>query len=157
MVVRHHDLAHRRAQERQLRALDEAHLVLGARPGHALADQDERVAIIGYSGKNGIRDCAGIRGSGRLRGRNASIRAAARTALETHPRHEPTKRSRTRIKRSRGLRRPQCRLRISEVRVVNDIYDSRVDIWRRGVRIEMASDGSCPAGKRKAVIVIQLQ
>ena len=43
MVVRHHALAHRRAQERQLRALDEgADLVLGARPGHALADEDER-------------------------------------------------------------------------------------------------------------------
>ena len=43
MVVRHDTLAHRRAQERYLRALDKgAHLVLGARPGHALADEDER-------------------------------------------------------------------------------------------------------------------
>ncbi len=43
MVVRHHTLAHRRAQERYLRALEEgAYLVLGARPGHALADEDER-------------------------------------------------------------------------------------------------------------------
>src|SRR6516162_3062876 len=43
MVVRHHALAHRRTQERQLRALDEsADFVLGARPGHALADENER-------------------------------------------------------------------------------------------------------------------
>src|SRR5262245_28132960 len=42
MVVRHHALAHRRTQERQLRALDEgAHFVLGPRPGHALADENE--------------------------------------------------------------------------------------------------------------------
>ena len=43
MVVRHHALAHRRAHERDLGALDEgAHLVLGARPRHALADDDQR-------------------------------------------------------------------------------------------------------------------
>ena len=43
MVVRHHALAHRRAHERQLRALDEgADLVLGARPRHALAEENER-------------------------------------------------------------------------------------------------------------------
>src|ERR1700740_2917679 len=43
MVVGHHALAHRRTQERQLRALDEgADLVLGARPRHALAEKNER-------------------------------------------------------------------------------------------------------------------
>jgi hypothetical protein len=43
VVVGHHALAHRRGQERQLGALDElADLVLGARVGHALADDDER-------------------------------------------------------------------------------------------------------------------
>ena len=43
MVVRHHALAHRRAHERDLGALDEgAHLALGARPRHALADEDQR-------------------------------------------------------------------------------------------------------------------
>ncbi len=43
MVVGHHALAHRRGQERHLGALDElADLVLGARVGHALADDDER-------------------------------------------------------------------------------------------------------------------
>src|ERR1700722_18722632 len=43
MVVGHHALAHRRGEERQLRLLDEcAHLVLGARGGHALADDHQR-------------------------------------------------------------------------------------------------------------------
>jgi hypothetical protein len=47
MVVRHHALAHRRTQERHLRALEEgAHLVLGARPGHALADEDEPPLVL---------------------------------------------------------------------------------------------------------------
>ena len=40
MLVRHHPLAHRRAQKRDLRALDEGAEL--TRPGHALADDDER-------------------------------------------------------------------------------------------------------------------
>jgi hypothetical protein len=43
MVVGHHPLAHRRAQERHLRLLDKgAHLAFGVGPGHPLADQDQR-------------------------------------------------------------------------------------------------------------------
>ena len=43
MVVGHDTLAHRRPQERDLRALEEgADLVLGAQPSHALADENER-------------------------------------------------------------------------------------------------------------------
>ena len=42
MVVVHHALAHGRGEERQLGALDEgAHFVFGARPAHALADDDQ--------------------------------------------------------------------------------------------------------------------
>jgi hypothetical protein len=42
VIIRHDTLAHRRTQERDLRALEKgAHLVLGARPSHALADEDE--------------------------------------------------------------------------------------------------------------------
>ena len=44
MIVRDDALALRRAHEGDLRAIDEgAHLVLRARPGHALADEHERV------------------------------------------------------------------------------------------------------------------
>jgi hypothetical protein len=43
MVVGHHTLAHRRAQERHLRLLyKDAHLTFGGGPSHPLADQDDR-------------------------------------------------------------------------------------------------------------------
>ena len=58
----------------------------------------------------------------------AHIRATVRAALETHLRHEPKKVSRSRIKRLRGLRRPQYRLRVGEVRVFYDVSGSTVEI-----------------------------
>jgi mRNA interferase RelE/StbE len=51
-----------------------------------------------------------------------------RTALETHLRHEPKKTSRSRIKRLRGLRRPQYRLRVDEVRVFYDLSGTTVEV-----------------------------
>jgi mRNA interferase RelE/StbE len=47
----------------------------------------------------------------------AHLRAGLRDALEIHLRHEPRKTSRSRIKRLRGLRQPQYRLRVGDVRV----------------------------------------
>lgn len=58
----------------------------------------------------------------------ANVRALVRTALETHLRHEPRKASRSRIKRLRGLSRPQYRLRIGDVRVFYDVTDNTVEI-----------------------------
>jgi mRNA interferase RelE/StbE len=58
----------------------------------------------------------------------ANIRAEVKTALETHLRHEPAKVSRSRIKKLRGLRRPQYRLRVGDVRVFYDISDATVEI-----------------------------
>jgi len=58
----------------------------------------------------------------------AVLRAAVRNALETHLRHEPTKVSRSRIKRLRGLRRAQYRLRVDEFRVFYDVSDSIVEV-----------------------------
>jgi mRNA interferase RelE/StbE len=57
---------------------------------------------------------------GRLK---ATVRSAVKQALETHLRHEPQKTSRSRIKRLRGLSRPQYRLRVGEVRVFYDVVD----------------------------------
>ena len=62
---------------------------------------------------------------GRLR---AHVRAAVRAALETHLRHEPEKTSRSRIKRLQGLRRPQYRLRVGEVRVFYDVSGTTVEV-----------------------------
>jgi len=58
----------------------------------------------------------------------ASLRSAVRTALERHLRHEPGKTSRSRIKRLRGLTRPQYRLRIGDVGVFYDISGSTVQV-----------------------------
>ena len=58
----------------------------------------------------------------------ANVRAALKTALETHLRYEPAKTSRSRIKRLRGLRRPQYRLRVGEVRVFYDISNATVEV-----------------------------
>jgi mRNA-degrading endonuclease RelE of RelBE toxin-antitoxin system len=58
----------------------------------------------------------------------ANVRATVRAALETHLRHEPEKTSRSRIKRLRGLRRPQYRLRVHEVRVFYDISGTTVEV-----------------------------
>ncbi len=58
----------------------------------------------------------------------ANDRAAVRDAMEDHLRHEPTKTSRSRIKRLRGMRRPQYRLRVDEVRVFYDVTDGAVEV-----------------------------
>jgi len=58
----------------------------------------------------------------------ANVRAAVRAALETHLRHEPTKTSRSRIKRLRGLTHPQYRLRVDEVRVFYDVRGATVEV-----------------------------
>jgi len=63
-----------------------------------------------------------------LKGLKANIGATVRVALETHLRHEPTKTSRSRIERLRGLRRPQYRLRVGDIRVFYDVSDTTVAI-----------------------------
>ena len=63
-----------------------------------------------------------------LRRLKANLRATVKEALETHLRHEPTKTGRSRIKRLRGLSRPQYRLRVDEVRVFYDVSRSTVEI-----------------------------
>jgi mRNA-degrading endonuclease RelE of RelBE toxin-antitoxin system len=63
-----------------------------------------------------------------LRRLTATVRATVRAALVTHLRHEPGKTSRSRIKRLRGLRRPQYRLRVGEVRVFYDISGTTVEV-----------------------------
>ncbi|HEY3245243.1 MAG TPA: type II toxin-antitoxin system RelE/ParE family toxin [Phycisphaerae bacterium] len=55
-------------------------------------------------------------------------RAAVRDAIEIHLRHEPQKTSRSRIKRLRGLRQPQYRLRVGEIRVFYDVAPGAVEV-----------------------------
>jgi len=82
-----------------------------------------------------------IRDLERLR---ANLRAEVRSAIERHLRNRPTKISKARIKRLRGVSRPQFRLRVRDVRVFYDVVASEVHIlaivskeqaedWLRGV------------------------
>jgi mRNA interferase RelE/StbE len=63
-----------------------------------------------------------------LRRLTANVRTTLQTALETDLRHEPKKTSRSRIKRLRGLLRPQYRLRVDEVRVFYDVSGTTVEV-----------------------------
>ena len=58
----------------------------------------------------------------------ANIRSAVKDALETHLRHGPMKTSRSRIKRLRGLARPQYRLRVGEIRIFYDVSAGIVEV-----------------------------
>ena len=49
-------------------------------------------------------------------------------SLETHLRQEPDKTSRSRIKKLRGLRRPQYRLRVGDIRVFYDRSGTTVEV-----------------------------
>jgi mRNA interferase RelE/StbE len=59
---------------------------------------------------------------------DAHRRVAVQDALEIHLRFEPTKLSRSRIKRLQGLAHPQYRLRVGEWRVFYDVTEARVEI-----------------------------
>ena len=63
-----------------------------------------------------------------LRDLPARQRSEVRDALERHLRFEPTKIGRSRIKRLRGLSRPQYRLRVNEIRVFYDVNKTKVEI-----------------------------
>ena len=58
----------------------------------------------------------------------ANIRATVRAALASHLRHQPTRVSKSRIKRLRGLRHPQYRLRVDDIRVFYDVQEQVVEI-----------------------------
>ena len=63
-----------------------------------------------------------------LRRLPARARSEVRDALERHLRFEPTKTSKSRIRRLRGLSQPQYRLRVNEIRVFYDVTETSVEI-----------------------------
>lgn len=63
-----------------------------------------------------------------LRALKANTRAEVRRALEQFLRHDPTRTSKARIKRLRGLSRPQYRLRVGDIRVFYDVREDTVEI-----------------------------
>ena len=60
----------------------------------------------------------------------ANDRATVKDALKKHLSFEPEKTSRSRIKRLRGLSKPQYRLRVGDFRILYDVSvaDQRVEI-----------------------------
>lgn len=55
-------------------------------------------------------------------------RAELRDALERHLRHEPTRVSKSRINRLRGMEQPQYRLRVGETLVFYDVRKEIVEL-----------------------------
>jgi mRNA-degrading endonuclease RelE of RelBE toxin-antitoxin system len=65
-------------------------------------------------------------------------RAEVRDALERHLRNEPTRVSRSRITRLRGVSQPQYRLRVGEVRVFYDVTRKAVEVLAIVTKAEAA-------------------
>ena len=63
-----------------------------------------------------------------LKNLSVLIRTGVTKALEVHLTHEPTKVSKSRIKRLRGLRQPQYRLRVDDIRVFYDVTETEVQV-----------------------------
>jgi len=55
-------------------------------------------------------------------------RKAVKEALEQFLRFQPEKLSRSRIKRLRGMKRPQFRLRVDEIRIFYDVHKEGVEV-----------------------------
>jgi mRNA-degrading endonuclease RelE of RelBE toxin-antitoxin system len=58
----------------------------------------------------------------------ANLRAEVKSAMEAHLRHEPTKTSKSRIKKLRGLSKPQFRLRVDDIRIFYDVRKRSVEV-----------------------------
>jgi mRNA-degrading endonuclease RelE of RelBE toxin-antitoxin system len=79
----------------------------------------------------------------------ADPRARVRDALETHLRHEPTKVSKSRIKRLRGLSHPQFRLRVDDIRVFYDVTGQAVEVLAivsKAPEVWLAKEGVSESG-----------
>jgi mRNA interferase RelE/StbE len=65
---------------------------------------------------------------GDFRALSSHVRAEVSDAISRHLRHQPTQVSRSRIKRLRGTRKPQYRLRVGNVRVFYDVREGEVEV-----------------------------
>ena len=92
---------------------------------------------------------------------STSVRTRVKEALERHLLHEPTKVSKSRIKRLRGMSQPQYRLRVDDTRVFYDVTETQVQVlaivtkaeaqaWldEQGTPTQGAIEGSRPRGSQ---------
>jgi mRNA interferase RelE/StbE len=63
-----------------------------------------------------------------LKDLSVPVRTGVTEALERHLMHEPTKISKSRIKRLRGMSQPQYRLRVGDIRVFYDVTETQVQV-----------------------------
>ena len=63
-----------------------------------------------------------------LKALRANRRAEVSDAINRYLRHDPRKTSKSRVKRLRGLSRPQFRLRVGDVRVFYDVAGHEVQV-----------------------------
>jgi len=59
---------------------------------------------------------------------SARDRSTVRDVIEIHLRYEPNKVSKSRIKRLRGVSRPEYRLRVGDFRIFYDVKETEVEI-----------------------------
>ncbi len=75
-------------------------------------------------------------------------RAKVKEAIGRCLRHEPTRVSKSRIKRLRGLDKPQYRLRADDIRVFYDVSENRVEILaiipKPGAEVWLKMEGKRP-------------
>lgn len=89
---------------------------------------------MGWEGENYTKGCMRYEiilsreAIGDLRSLNATIRSTVKLAIERHLRYEPTKVSKSRIKRLRGIKRPQYRLRMDDIRILYDVQENVVEV-----------------------------
>ena len=63
-----------------------------------------------------------------LKNLSVPVRTGVAKALDVHLTHEPTKVSKSRIKRLQGLSQPQYRLRVGDIRVFYDVTETQVQV-----------------------------
>jgi len=56
------------------------------------------------------------------------VRTGVVKAIDVHLTHEPTKVSKSRIKRLQGVSQPQYRLRVGDIRVFYDVTETQVQV-----------------------------
>ena len=66
--------------------------------------------------------------AGTLKNLSVPVRKGVVRAIDLHLTHEPTKVSKSRIKRLQGLSQPQYRLRVGEIRVFYDLTETQVQV-----------------------------
>lgn len=59
---------------------------------------------------------------------DAHYRSIVKAAIEQHLRHDPTKVSKSRIKRLRGIRRPGYRVVVGDIRIFYDVEERFVQV-----------------------------